>query len=136
MRRITKLTLHYDHDVERLKHELSAWRVPPEQYLWDERTVITTNDNVVDVVTETFISHPSWFSVETVTQPDQMFAVYLRAGRIVQANIIDAGGMANKSRVEDVLMPLFGIDRGTAHDVMNTIEYHNLKPIRFGGSHV
>lgn len=41
--------------------------------------------------------------------------------------IVESGGMANKSRVEDELMPMFNIDRYTAHDVMNYIEFHNLR---------
>lgn len=49
--------------------------------------------------------------------------------REIQGRIITAGGMATKSSVEDELMPLYGIDRGTAHDIMNHIEYHNMRPI-------
>lgn len=44
--------------------------------------------------------------------------------------IVESGGMATKSSVEDELMPMFGVDRYMAHQVMNHIEYHNLRKWR------
>lgn len=39
--------------------------------------------------------------------------------------IIKGGGMANKSKVEDILMKRHGISRMDAHDITNQIEYRN-----------
>ena len=45
----------------------------------------------------------------------------------IRNRIVAAGEMATKTRVEDELMPMFGIDRGDAHSIMNHIEYHCLR---------
>ncbi len=45
----------------------------------------------------------------------------------IRNRIVESGEMATKTRVEDELMPLFGIDRYDAHQIMNHIEYHNLR---------
>jgi len=45
----------------------------------------------------------------------------------IRRRIIEAGGMATKTAVEDELMPEFAIDRYTAHQVLNTIERENLR---------
>lgn len=50
----------------------------------------------------------------------------LQAALIIRRNIVLARGMATKSIVEDTIMPIFGIDRGIAHDIMNEIEFKNL----------
>jgi len=57
------------------------------------------------------------------------FDALLREYQQVAGKIIADGGMANKSRVEDVLITRFGIDRAVAHDVANTVEYQGLLPI-------
>lgn len=49
------------------------------------------------------------------------------AALTARRQIIAAGGMASKSAVEDVIMPMFGIDRCEAHEIMNEIEYKNLR---------
>jgi len=61
--------------------------------------------------------------------PDELTEMTQLARRL-QGAIIDRGGMANKSAVEDLLVPLFAIDRSVAHDLLNTIEFHNFTPIR------
>jgi hypothetical protein len=45
----------------------------------------------------------------------------------IRNRIVAAGEMANKTRVEDEIMPMFGIDRYDAHMIMNHIEHHNLR---------
>ena len=45
----------------------------------------------------------------------------------IRNRIVASGEMATKTRVEDELMPMFCIDRYDAHQIMNHIEYHNLK---------
>lgn len=45
----------------------------------------------------------------------------------IRNRIVAAGEMATKTRVEDELMPLYGIDRYDAHRIMNHIEYHQLR---------
>ena len=41
--------------------------------------------------------------------------------------IVAAGGMANKSLVEDVMMArVDGLDRYTAHDLMNHLEFYGI----------
>lgn len=49
------------------------------------------------------------------------------AAQDIVKRIVESGGMANKSRVEDELMPMFGVNRYTAHQVMNHIEFYNLR---------
>ena len=49
----------------------------------------------------------------------------------VRYAVYQAGGMATKSGIEDVLMHMFGIDRGLGHLVMNHIEQHDLDSFRF-----
>ena len=49
------------------------------------------------------------------------------AAQDIVKRIVESGGMANKSRVEDELMPMFDMDRYTAHQIMNHIERHNLR---------
>lgn len=57
------------------------------------------------------------------------FDALLREYQLEAGKIVAAGGMATKSRVEDILMARHGIDRATAHDVANTCEYKGLLPI-------
>lgn len=67
---------------------------------------------------------------KTQTQLDAEYAAWLNmvdTALQIRGRIVAAGGMANKSAVEDELMPMFGIDRGAAHNIMNHIEYHNLR---------
>jgi hypothetical protein len=45
----------------------------------------------------------------------------------IRNRIVAAGDMATKTRVEDELMPIFGIDRYDAHMIMNHIEHRNLR---------
>ena len=45
----------------------------------------------------------------------------------IRNRIVASGEMATKTRVENEIMPMFGIDRYDAHQIMNHIEYHNLK---------
>ena len=46
----------------------------------------------------------------------------------IRKEIVEGGGMATKSLVENRLMNVFdGLDRYNAHSVMNHIEYHNLR---------
>lgn len=71
-----------------------------------------------------------WHEQKSQAQLDAEYAAWLgmvdEALRI-RGRIVAAGGMANKSAVEDELMPLFGIDRRAAHDIMNHIEAYNLR---------
>ena len=55
------------------------------------------------------------------------WAQMVDAAQDIVKRIVESGGMANKSKVEDELMPMFGVDRYIAHEVMNHIEYHNLR---------
>ena len=48
----------------------------------------------------------------------------------VRYAVYQAGGMATKSGVEDVLMHRFGVDRHFAHMVMNHLEYYSLDSTR------
>lgn len=67
--------------------------------------------------------------MKTQEQLDQEYQEWLKmvaAAIAIRERIVSAGGMATKSKVEDELMPMFGIDRGDAHTIMNHIEYHNL----------
>ena len=68
--------------------------------------------------------------MKTQAELDAEYQAWL--GRVAVAiqirnRIVESGGMATKTRVEDELMPLFDIDRYDAHQIMNHIEYHNLK---------
>lgn len=68
--------------------------------------------------------------MKTQAELDAEYQAWL--GRVATAvqirnRIVEAGEMATKTRVEDELMPLFGIDRYDAHAIMNHIEYHNLR---------
>ncbi len=68
--------------------------------------------------------------MKTQVELDAEYQAWL--GRVATAvqirnRIVASGEMATKTRVEDELMPLFGIDRYDAHQIMNHIEYHNLK---------
>ena len=67
--------------------------------------------------------------MKTQEQLDQEYQEWLgmvAAAVAIRDRIVAAGGMATKSRVEDELMPMFGIDRSDAHSIMNHIEFHNL----------
>lgn len=70
----------------------------------------------------------------TDDEAQQRRAEMIDFARRVQGAIVDRGGMATKSAVEDILMPVFQIDRSEAHDVLNVIEFCNLKWI--GRAHV
>jgi hypothetical protein len=45
----------------------------------------------------------------------------------IAKRIVESGEMATKTRVEDELMPMFGIDRYDAHMITNYVERHNLR---------
>ena len=67
---------------------------------------------------------------KTQEQRDADYAHWLHMVDValdIQKRIVDSGGMASKSVVEDELMPMFGIDRYVAHGITNHIEYHNLR---------
>lgn len=51
-----------------------------------------------------------------------------RAAEDVVYLIVESGGIATKSRVEDYLMERFAVDRYQAHRVMNDIESQNVRP--------
>lgn len=57
---------------------------------------------------------------------DEWRGLLERAAAICR-RIVEAGGMATKTAVEDELMPEFAIDRYTAHHALNTIERENLR---------
>lgn len=58
------------------------------------------------------------------------FRLLIIEARTHVGTIMRAGGMATKSAVENLLMAAHpGLTRRHGHDVMNHIEYHNLKPI-------
>lgn len=59
--------------------------------------------------------------------PQDEWQSMITAAQDIVKRIVESGGMANKSRVEDELMPMFGIDRYVAHRVLNHIEYYNLR---------
>jgi len=60
---------------------------------------------------------------------DAAFENLITEARIIRGDIMLAGQMATKSRVEDVLMLRYSFDRGVAHMILNTIEQRNLKPL-------
>lgn len=64
---------------------------------------------------------------EEVDAAYNVFLTVVQDALVIRRRIVAAGGMATKTVVEDELMPKHGIDRRAAHDVMNHIEYHNLK---------
>ena len=45
----------------------------------------------------------------------------------IRNRIVASGEMATKTRVEDEMMQLHGMERYDAHNIMNHIKYHNLK---------
>ena len=66
----------------------------------------------------------------TQQEADAAYAVFqaiVRDAVAIRNRIVAAGGMATKTVFEDELMPKHCLDRRAAHDVMNHIEYHNLK---------
>jgi hypothetical protein len=68
--------------------------------------------------------------VSTQAERDAAYAHWLHMVDVAVAirnRIVAAGEMATKTRVEDELIPMFGIDRYDAHRIMNHIEYHNLR---------
>jgi len=68
--------------------------------------------------------------VTTQAERDAEYAHWLHMVDValdIQKRIVEAGGMATKSIVEDELMLMFGIDRYVAHNITNHIEYHNLR---------
>jgi len=59
--------------------------------------------------------------------PQETWDRMVDAAQDIVKRIVESGGMANKSRVEDELMPMFGVDRFLAHQVMNHIEFYGLR---------
>ncbi len=57
------------------------------------------------------------------------FDELLREYQCISGAIVASGGMATKSKCEDVLMERYDIDRSAAHDIANTVEYRGLRPI-------
>lgn len=67
--------------------------------------------------------------MKTQAQLDVEYKIWLSmvdTAVAIRNRIYFAGGMATKTIIEDELMPMFGIDRGAAHDITNYVEYHNL----------
>ena len=54
---------------------------------------------------------------------DELWNQLLKEAIATKYNIVMAGRMATKSKVEDHLMRAFGVDRNDAHSAMNHIEY-------------
>ncbi len=63
---------------------------------------------------------------EQLTDLDEYQAIVLEARKEV-GRIVAAGGMATKTKVENYLMPKYNLTRYAAHEIMNYIEYHNLR---------
>ena len=64
-------------------------------------------------------------TIEDLT--DDEWRRILQRAAAIRRRIVEAGGMATKTAVEDELMPEFGVDRYTAHHALNTIERENLR---------
>ena len=64
-------------------------------------------------------------TIEDLT--DDEWRRILQRAAAIRRRIVEAGGMATKTVVEDELMPEFAIDRYTAHQALNTIERENLR---------
>jgi len=52
--------------ITKLKIELAMWGVAEDKYQLDDNTIITTDTNVVDVATETFINNRHLISIESI----------------------------------------------------------------------
>lgn len=63
---------------------------------------------------------------DELTDEVEYQSIVMEARREV-GRIVTAGGMATKTKVENYLMPKYNITRYVAHEIMNYIEYHNLK---------
>jgi hypothetical protein len=61
---------------------------------------------------------------------NEAFNELVQAAIRIRYAVYQAGGMATKSGVEDVLMHRYAVERDIAHDVMNHIEYHDLDSLR------
>ena len=57
---------------------------------------------------------------------DDQLTQYRDKAVTIQRFIIENGGMARKSAVEDVLFNMYGVGREDAHGVLNYIEYHRI----------
>ena len=62
---------------------------------------------------------------------NETFDELVQAAIRIRYAVYQAGGMATKSGVEDVLMHRYGAERDIAHEVMNHIEYYNLDSLRW-----
>lgn len=51
----------------------------------------------------------------------------VREAITIRNGIVESGGMATKTSVENVLMERHGIDRYDAHNIMNHIEFRNYR---------
>lgn len=60
--------------MARLLYELNAWGVNPKLYISSGNVITTTNPNIVDVATETFIYHPELIKIEIVKGTQQGIA--------------------------------------------------------------
>jgi hypothetical protein len=58
------------------------------------------------------------------------FDELVQAAIRIRYAVYQAGGMATKSGVEDVLMRRYGVERDIAHEAMNHIEYFGLDSLR------
>lgn len=56
------------------------------------------------------------------TMTDQQFEVVADAAVDIQYLIVKSGGMATKTKVEDVLMGRYQLSRGDAHTIVNFVE--------------
>jgi hypothetical protein len=61
---------------------------------------------------------------------DKQFGEIIQATEDIQYLIIKAGGMATKSRVENVLMERYDLDRSDAHEFTNRVESYNRRTWR------
>lgn len=53
--------------MSKLKEELVAWGVAQDKYRVDGDVLITSNNNVIDVATETFIENLHLISIESIS---------------------------------------------------------------------
>jgi len=64
-------------------------------------------------------------------EPDIDLEVLSNAAQDIQYLIVKGGGMATKSLVEDVLIERYGVSSYRAHQIMNDLEYNNVRPMVF-----
>lgn len=62
---------------------------------------------------------------------NEAFDELVQAAIRIRHAVYQAGGMATKSGVGDVLIHRYGVDSTLAHEVMNHIEYHDLDSLRW-----